>query len=148
MSGSISQRYGSGSGSGSGSFYHQAKKSKKNLDFYCFVTSFGLFIFEKCRKSRKTFFKLVFLVGVLMVNDEKSRIRIHYSEAWNRGSGSTPKYHGSGRLKETLPQVLVYPEGLIGNGSCLLRFNKGCLASGLPVQPLAIRFYVDQRTSF
>jgi hypothetical protein len=41
-SGSISQRYGSGSrsGSGSGSFYHQAKKSKKNLDSYCFVTSF------------------------------------------------------------------------------------------------------------
>jgi hypothetical protein len=24
-----------------------AKKSKKNLDSYCFVTSFGLFIFEK-----------------------------------------------------------------------------------------------------
>jgi hypothetical protein len=23
------------------------KNSKKNLDFYCFVTSFGLFIFEK-----------------------------------------------------------------------------------------------------
>jgi hypothetical protein len=40
-SGSISQRYRSGSGSnpGSGSFYHQAKK-EKNLDFYCFVTSF------------------------------------------------------------------------------------------------------------
>jgi hypothetical protein len=42
-SGSISQRYGSGSGNGSGSFFHQAKKSKKNLDSYCFVTSFGLF---------------------------------------------------------------------------------------------------------
>jgi hypothetical protein len=40
-SGSISQRYGSyGSGSGSESFYHQAKKSKKNLDSYYFVTSF------------------------------------------------------------------------------------------------------------
>ncbi len=46
-SGSISQRYGSGSGSGSGSFYHRiwilpspSKKSKKNLDSYCFVTSF------------------------------------------------------------------------------------------------------------
>jgi hypothetical protein len=24
-----------------------SKISKKNLDFYCFVTSFGLFIFEK-----------------------------------------------------------------------------------------------------
>jgi hypothetical protein len=38
-SGSNSQRYGSGSGVGSGSFYRQAKNGKKNLDFYCFVTS-------------------------------------------------------------------------------------------------------------
>jgi hypothetical protein len=29
------------------SFYQQEKILKKNLDFYCFVTSFGLFIFEK-----------------------------------------------------------------------------------------------------
>ncbi len=41
-----------------------SKNSKKNLDSYCFVTSFG-----------KTFLKLVF-VGVLKVNDENSRIRI------------------------------------------------------------------------
>ncbi len=82
-SGSISQRYGSGSGSD----YHQAKK-KKNLDSYCFVTSFWLFIFEKwCKctfKSNKqtSFFKNKLLfVGILKVNDEKSRIRI-------RGSGS------------------------------------------------------------
>jgi hypothetical protein len=36
----------------------------------------------------------------LKVNDENSRILIHYSEAWNRGSrsGSTPKCHGSGTL--------------------------------------------------
>jgi hypothetical protein len=27
-----------------------SKNSKKNLDFYCFVTSFGLFIFEKLYK--------------------------------------------------------------------------------------------------
>jgi hypothetical protein len=33
-SGSISQMYGSGS------FYHQAKKVRKNLDSYFFVTSF------------------------------------------------------------------------------------------------------------
>jgi hypothetical protein len=39
--GTISQR----DGSGSGSFYHQAIKVK-NLDSYCFVTSFLLFIFE------------------------------------------------------------------------------------------------------
>jgi hypothetical protein len=35
-SGSISQRYGSGSRS----FYHQVKIGKKNLDSYCFATSF------------------------------------------------------------------------------------------------------------
>jgi hypothetical protein len=35
-----------------------------------------------------------------MVNDENSRIRIHLSEAWIRGSrsGSTPKCHGSATL--------------------------------------------------
>ncbi len=38
---STSQRYGSGS------FYQQAKIVRKNSDSYCFVTSFGLFIFEK-----------------------------------------------------------------------------------------------------
>jgi hypothetical protein len=47
-SGSIIQMYGSGSGSGSGSFYHQAKIVRK----------------------------LRFFVGVLKVNEEKSRIRI------------------------------------------------------------------------
>jgi hypothetical protein len=31
---------------GSGSLYHQAKIVGKNLDSYCFVTSFGLFSFE------------------------------------------------------------------------------------------------------
>jgi hypothetical protein len=31
---------------GSGSLYHQAKILRKNLDSYCFVTSFGLFSFE------------------------------------------------------------------------------------------------------
>jgi hypothetical protein len=40
-SGSISMSYGSGSGS----FYKQ--KCKENLDSFCFVTSLGLFIFEK-----------------------------------------------------------------------------------------------------
>ncbi len=31
-----------------GSFFHQAEKNSKiNLDSYCFVTFFGLFIFEK-----------------------------------------------------------------------------------------------------
>jgi hypothetical protein len=45
--------------------------------------------------SRKTF-------GILKVNDENSRIRIririHLSEAWIRGSRSTPKCHGSATL--------------------------------------------------
>jgi hypothetical protein len=45
------------------------------------------------RKSnmQKTFFKLVF-VGAFKVNNEDNRIliRIHQSEAWIRGSGSTP----------------------------------------------------------
>jgi hypothetical protein len=45
-----------------------------------------------------------FFVGILKVNEENSiiriRIRIHWSEAWIRGSrsGSTPKYHGSATL--------------------------------------------------
>jgi hypothetical protein len=48
-----------------------------------------------------------FFVGVLKVNDENSRIRIqiriHYSEAWIRGSGSgsTPKCYRSAKLQKT-----------------------------------------------
>jgi len=42
-SGSISQRHVSGSGS----FHHQAKIGRKPSDSSCFVTAFGLFIFEK-----------------------------------------------------------------------------------------------------
>ncbi len=65
---SISQRYRSGSGSGSGS---PSKKSKKNLDSYCFVTSFWLFIFEndvhvpsKSHKQ-KYFWKNLLFVGIM-----------------------------------------------------------------------------------
>jgi hypothetical protein len=49
-----------------------------------------------------------FFAGILMVTDETSRIRIRIriwirqSEAWIRGSGSTPKCHGSGTLLKTL----------------------------------------------
>jgi hypothetical protein len=39
-SGSINQRYGSGSGSGIRILISLSKNSKKNLDIYCFVTSF------------------------------------------------------------------------------------------------------------
>jgi hypothetical protein len=53
---------------------------------------------------QKKFLKNSFFVGILKVNDEnrgiRIRIRIHYSEAWIRGSGAgfTPKYHGSETL--------------------------------------------------
>jgi hypothetical protein len=44
----------------------------------------------------------LFFVGILKVNDEnrriRIRIRIHHSEAWIRGSGSTQKCHGSATL--------------------------------------------------
>ncbi len=59
-SGSISQRYGSAIRIRI--LLSASKNSKKNLDSYCFVTSFGLFIFEiwcKCtfkEISSKTFF--------------------------------------------------------------------------------------------
>ncbi len=42
-SGSVSHKYGSGYGSGSGSFHHQAKIVRKNLDFFCCVTSLWIF---------------------------------------------------------------------------------------------------------
>jgi hypothetical protein len=46
---------------GSGFFHHPSiikQNSKKNLDSYCFVTSFGLFIFEKlCKCTFKMLFK-------------------------------------------------------------------------------------------
>jgi hypothetical protein len=37
-------------------------------------------------------FKISFLLGVLKVSDENSRIRIHLSEAWIRGFGSVSRY--------------------------------------------------------
>ncbi len=88
-SGSSSQRYGSGSGS----FYHQA-----NLDSYCFVTSFWLFIFEKWYKykvssksnKQKYFLKNLFFVGVLIWRKKKDPVplvrgmgpRIHTKMSW------------------------------------------------------------------
>ncbi len=54
--------------------------------------------------GRKNCVKNQFFAAILKVNDENSRIRIHQSEAWNRGSGSgsTPKCHGSGTLLKSL----------------------------------------------
>jgi hypothetical protein len=63
-----------------------SKNSKKNLDSYCFVTSFGLFILENDvhvnvwylqKVIGRKIGKNLFFVGLLKVNDE------------NRGSGST-----------------------------------------------------------
>ncbi len=60
-----------------------SKTSKKNLDFYCFVTSFELFIFEndinvpsKSNKKKNLLTKNYFFVGVLKVNDENRWIQI------------------------------------------------------------------------
>ncbi len=62
------------------------KKSKKNLDSYCFVISFWLFIFENDvhvrasvpyrNKQKKLLKKFVFSWHLGKVNDENSRIRI------------------------------------------------------------------------
>ncbi len=56
------------------------KNSKKNLDSYCFVTFFGLFIFEndenvpsKSNKQKNCLNQ--FFVGILKVNAENSRFR-------------------------------------------------------------------------
>jgi hypothetical protein len=99
-------QYASGSGSVSGSFYHHAKIVRKTLiptvlwllwDFLSVKNNIN--VPSKSNKQQNFFLKLVF-VADLKVNDEKSRIRIHSSEAWIRasGSGSTPKCHGSGTL--------------------------------------------------
>ncbi len=52
--------------------------------------------------SRKNCVKKIVFAGILKVNDENSRIRIHSSEAWicGSGSGSTPKCHGSATLQK------------------------------------------------
>ncbi len=49
-SGSVSQKYGPDPDPPI-IFLSSSKKSKKNLYSYCFLTSFGLFIFEKLCKS-------------------------------------------------------------------------------------------------
>jgi hypothetical protein len=77
--------------------------SKKNLYSYYFMTFYLrkiMYLYLQKVISRKTRKKIVF-VGVLKVNDENSRIRIHWSEARIRGSGSVPKCHGSTTLLKT-----------------------------------------------
>ncbi len=78
-----------------------SKNSKKNLDSYCFVTSFGLFLSLKNNlyvpskgNKQKTFFLNLFFVGILKVSDENllvrgmdPRIRIHTKMSWIRNPG-------------------------------------------------------------
>jgi hypothetical protein len=85
-----------------------SKNIKKNLDSYCFVTSFGLFVFEKwCKctfKKQKNFFKIRFfscLEGQWRKQQDpdqspdplvrgmgpRIRIRIHTKMTWIRNTG-------------------------------------------------------------
>ncbi len=89
-----------------------SKNNKKNLDSYCFVSYFWLFIFKNdvnapSKSNKQKIFNqknYYFFAVILKVNEENNsiqiRIRIHWSEAWIRGSrsGSTPKCHGSATL--------------------------------------------------
>ena len=38
------------------------------------------------------------------------------------------------------PHVLVFPEGLVHNGTCLVQFKAGAFAPGTPVQPVVVRY--------
>ncbi len=95
-SGSTSQRYVSESGSGSFYRYHQAKIVRKTL---IFTVLWLLLDFLSLKNDVNVPSK-----SNKQVNDENNKIqiriqiRIHLSEAWIRGSGSTPKCHGSGTL--------------------------------------------------
>jgi hypothetical protein len=85
-------------------FLSSSKNSKKNLDSYCFVTPFGLFVFENevnvpsKSNKQKFFFKLVFcwrLEGQWrkqhdpypLVRGIDPRIRIHTKMSWIRNTG-------------------------------------------------------------
>ncbi len=89
----------------SGSFHQQAKKFRIILiSSALFFMTF--FICEECCKCtfKNYSHKKIFFVGILMVTDEKRRIRqriririrIRQSQVRIRGSGSAPKCHGSG----------------------------------------------------
>ncbi len=73
---------------GSRSFYHQAKIARKTLGSYCFVTTFGLFIFFctfKSSQEKNFFYKLVFY-WCLKGQWENSRIRIYSKKSWIRNT--------------------------------------------------------------
>ncbi len=96
------------SGSGSGSFYHLAKKSKKNLDSYYFVTLFDFLslnndvnVGSKSNKEGKIYLKIIFLLALWrsmtkiarsgsrdpLVRGMDPRIRIHHKMSWIRNTG-------------------------------------------------------------
>jgi hypothetical protein len=75
------------------------KNGKKNLDFYCFVTSLGL----QKELCRKTFFLILVFCGHLegQVNDENRwiQIRIRFRGSISQRHGSAhPKMYGSAKL--------------------------------------------------
>jgi hypothetical protein len=78
------------------------KNSKKNLDSYYFVTLFDFLSLKNyvnvpsdSNKQKNVFKKIVF-VGILKVNDEKSRIRIQDPDPGSgSGSRSISHRHGS-----------------------------------------------------
>jgi hypothetical protein len=65
----------------------------RNLNSYCFVTSFGLFIFDKLQyitvpsksNNQKNFLNKLVFVGILKVSDENSKIRIQNPDPLVRG---------------------------------------------------------------
>jgi hypothetical protein len=95
---------------GYGSFSHQAKIVRKTLiptvcDFFFDLSlNNDVNVPSKSNEEKNFFFKLDFC-WCLEGQEENSRIRIHSSEAWIRGSGSTPKCHGSATLFLTLESV-------------------------------------------
>ncbi len=116
------------------------QKMKKNLDFYCFVTSLRLFLNLQKGISIKTQRKRLLFVGVLKVTQEKSRIRIRIrnricqSQEQIRGSGSAsasgslPICHGF----RTLPiSKGLFLEKVDGN-------NQGTLFKGIICPPFIL----------
>jgi hypothetical protein len=86
-------------GSGSGSFYHQAKIVRKSListalwllyDFLLLKNDVNVVAKKRRKKS--------FLVAILKVTEDNSRIQIRLSEVRICESGSVPKCHGSTTL--------------------------------------------------
>ncbi len=102
-SGSASQIYGSGSRS----FLSSSKNSKKTLDSYCFVTSFGpLSLKNEKLISRKTFFqKISFLLA-----SKRSMTKI-------AGSGSISQKHGS--ADPDPHQNIMDPEHCLEHNKCV-----------------------------